>query len=99
MNLTVEDGYFKVSLSERNLLGLLEQFKDSGSAVVNRRTQNGLLTIVVERDEVHYHSPEREEEVRGEAGWSSPSQLVEGRLVSVPRPDEQDTVEMPRPAA
>lgn len=93
MNLEVGDGNFQVTLSERNLLGLLEQFEANGFAVIHRRTANGMLHVAVEKDETHYHSPMREQHVRGEAGWSG---LEYEPPAKVSRPDEQDTAEMPR---
>lgn len=90
MNLAIGDGNFQVTLSERNLRGLLEQFEENGFAVIHRRTDSGYLHVAVEKDETHYHSPMREEEVRGVAGWSG---LKRQPLESIPR-DEEDTVEM-----
>lgn len=91
MNLSVEDGYFKVSLSERNLLGLLEQWREDRAAFIGRTTQHGVVHLVVEDDSTHYHSAMREKEVRGEAGWSG----LTPEIVRIPAPDQQDTVELP----
>ena len=92
MNLQIGDGNFQVTLSERNLLGLLEQLDRNGFAVIHRSTDAGMLHVAFEKDETHYHSPMREEEVRGKAGWSG---LEYEPLKEIGRPGEQDTVEMP----
>lgn len=64
-----------VSLSRRNLEGLLRQLdegKRGDPAQLMRRTDGGLLIVVAEEDSVHYHSDAREAEAQGRAGESDP---------------------------
>lgn len=53
---------FEVVLSKRNLdtlVGLYEMFEGGeGLPALHRRTKDGLLTVRVEPDEIHYDRPE-----------------------------------------
>ena len=60
-----------VTLSRRNLEGLLEQLDDGvRTPQLMRRTDAGLLIVIAEEDSAHYHSEAREEAARGAAGES-----------------------------
>lgn len=76
MNINTKlDGIIAVSLSRRNLEGLIRQLdekKKGDPAQLMRKTDAGLILLIAEEDNVHYNSPEREERARGEAGWSGP---------------------------
>ena len=48
-------GFVEVSLSKRNLDGLLDQFKEDGEGLISRCVESGeWLVVRVETDEEHY---------------------------------------------
>lgn len=69
-----------VSLSRRNIEGLLEQLNDGArDAQITRRTDAGLLIVHAQEDGAHYNGAGRD----GIAGASAPSQTYGERVDSV----------------
>jgi hypothetical protein len=78
MNLTVTPTHTIVSLSERNVRGLLSQFEEAGEAQIMRRVENGqMLTVLVESNEQNYSAEGRD----GRAGSSGPGQVYGEQIV------------------
>ena len=79
MNLTVTETVTVVSLSERNLHGLLSQWEEAGEAQIMRRVESGeMLIVVVEKDYTHYNTEVRD----GRAGVSGPGDVY-GELMEL----------------
>ena len=72
------DNITVVSLSRKNMEALilqLDEGKKGDPAQIMRRIGGHLFIVVVEENEVHYTSTDREESVRGESGAGHPSQV------------------------
>ena len=82
MNIDTQlEGTTVVSLSRRNLVGLLSQLDEGDSpAQIMRHTNAGLVIVYAEEDSVHYNSADREANARGYAGQSAPDQPFAERI-------------------